>query len=131
MHGRTGGVIVNTAKDARELLVPLFRPREGEKVVALHLDAERRVIATTEEANGSVSEVELPVRAIMADALRFGATGLIVAHNHPSGDPAPSQADLDATRILAATAGHLGIELLDHLIVVGGDCRSLRALGLL
>ena len=125
-------MIVNTAKDAADLLVPLFRPREGEKVVALHLDSERRLIATTEGQHGGPGEVELPVRAIIADALRFGASGLIVAHNHPSGDPTPSEADLNATRALAATAVSLGIDLHDHLIVGrGGDCRSLRALGLL
>lgn len=127
-------MIINTAKDAADVLVPLFDPREGEKVVALHLDGVRRLIATTEGVSGSGSgdEVELPVREIISDALRFGAVGLIVAHNHPSGDPAPSEADLGATRLLAATAASLGIALHDHVIVGrDGDCRSLRALGLL
>lgn len=125
-------MFVNTAKDAVDLLVPLFRLPQAEKVVALHLDSERRLIATTEGGQGGADEVELPVRAIIADALRFGAAGLIVAHNHPSGDLRPSAADLSATRALAATACSLGIDLHDHLIVGrDGDCRSLRALGLL
>jgi len=74
----------------------------------------------------------MPIRAIIEDAFRLGTVGLIVAHNHPSGNPNPSEADLAATKELAATAGSLGIQLHDHLIFgAGGDCRSFRALGLL
>lgn len=124
-------MIIHTARDAANLLVPLFDACPHEKVIAAHLDGDRRLICTIEEEGGT-SEVRLPIRAIVGDALRTGASGLIVAHNHPSGDPSPSKADLVATRELAATAGSLGIALHDHLIVGGGgDCRSLHALGLL
>ena len=57
--------------------------------------------------------------------------GWSIAHNHPSGDPSPSRADIEATRRLAEAAAALGIRLHDHLIFAGGDCRSFRALGLL
>ncbi|HEY0626546.1 MAG TPA: JAB domain-containing protein [Allosphingosinicella sp.] len=125
-------MFIRTAKDAADVLAPLFGRLEGEKVVVLHLDIDRRLIATTEGEAGGEDEIELPVRGIIADALRFGSMGLIVAHNHPSGDPTPSGADMDATRILATTADNLGIELHDHLIMgKDGDCRSLKALGLL
>lgn len=124
-------MIIDTARDAADLLVPLFEACEGEKVVAAHLDGERRVIGTS-EASGSAASVPLPIRSIIADAMRLGASGLIVAHNHPSGDPRPSEADLDATRALAIAAEPLGIRLFDHLIVgAAGRCRSLRALGLI
>ena len=99
--------------------------------MAAHLDSEQRLIGTSEAANGSHDQVELPIRAIIEEALRLRSAGLIVAHNHPSGDPHPSEADLRATRELAATAASLGIQLHDHLVVgADGDCRSLRALGL-
>src|SRR5687768_9337453 len=90
-------MIINTARDAADLLERHFVFCEGEKLVAAHLDAERGLIRAIEQAGGAF-EVELSIRAIIADALSLGASGLIVAHNHPSGDPMPSEADLAATR---------------------------------
>jgi DNA repair protein RadC len=124
-------MIINTARDAAALLEPHFASCEGEKLVAAHLDAERGLIRAIEQA-GQADEVDLSIRAIIADALALGASGLIVAHNHPSGDPMPSEADLAATRALAATADSVGIRFHDHLIFgKSGDCRSFRALGLI
>ena len=125
-------MIIGTASDAAKLLIPMFSGCAGEMVVAAHLDREQRLIATITARNGGQDEVELPIRSIIEDAFWLGSAGLIVAHNHPSGDPRPSEADLEATRQLAATAETLGIWFHDHLIVgADGDCRSLRALGLL
>lgn len=124
-------MIIGTAREAANLLIPLFEGCGSEKVVAAHLDPRQRLIRTVEQSGGA-DEIAFPIRSIIGDALRFGAKGLIVAHNHPSGDPTPSAKDVAATRELAATAGRLGIRLHDHLIVCrGGDCRSFRALGLL
>jgi len=129
---QNGRVIIATASDAAALLVPLFGGCAGEKVVTAHLDADQGLIRTSEGRNGGHDQVELPIRSIIEEALRLRSAGLIVAHNHPSGDPQPSEQDLRATRELAATAASLGIQLHDHLIVgADGDCRSLRALGLL
>jgi DNA repair protein RadC len=71
------------------------------------------------------------VRRILEDALRLGAHGMVVAHNHPSGDPQPSADDVASTRELSETAARLGIRLHDHLIFAGGEAVSLRSLGLL
>lgn len=125
-------MIIHSARDAADLLVPLFASCDGEKVFAAHLDAGQRLIRTVEAGQGEGCEVKLPIRSIIGDALRLGSSGLIVAHNHPSGDAMPSEADLAATRELAAAASTLGIHLHDHLVVgAGGDCRSFRTLGLL
>jgi DNA repair protein RadC len=125
-------MIIGTASDAASLLIPLLSGCDSEKLVVAHLDADQRLIETIESRSGGHDEVELPIRAIIEDAIRLGSAGIIVAHNHPSGDPQPSQADFAATRELAATAQSLGIQLHDHLIVgADGDCRSFRALGLL
>jgi DNA repair protein RadC len=121
---------VRTAEEAARLLAPVFEGGEGERIAVLHLDGERRLLGITEHPGGA-DEAELPTRALIAEALRLGAEGLIVAHNHPSGDPAPSEMDLRATRILAEVTRRLGIALHDHLIFAGGACRSLRAMGLL
>jgi DNA repair protein RadC len=125
-------VIIGTAQDAAALLVPLFSGCRREKVIAAHLDADMRLIRTRECRHGSRDQVDLPIRSIIKEALRLGSDGLILAHNHPSGDPRPSEEDLRATRELARTAASLDIRFHDHLIVgADGDCRSLRALGLL
>ncbi len=124
-------MIVATARDAADLLAPLFAEAEGEKLAVIHLDAERRMIALDQQPVEAPDEVILPMRAIFAAALRHNAVGMVIAHNHPSGDPEPSRADIEATRRLVETAANLGIRLHDHLIFAGGDCRSFRQLGLL
>jgi DNA repair protein RadC len=125
------GVILITPQSAADLLAPYFAAREGEAVAVLHLDSEFRLIATTFSQAGAADGVDLPVRDILAAALRMGAAAIIIAHNHPSGDPAPSEEDLRATRRLADAASAAGIRLADHLVVAGGDWRSFRELGLL
>jgi DNA repair protein RadC len=122
---------IATFRDAAPLLAPFFAEAEEERVVAMHLDAERLLLGVTLEQVGGRDDVELPVRSIVAAALRLGAAGVIVAHNHPSGDPEPSAADKDATRRLADALRPVGIRLLDHIVFAGGDCRSMAALGLL
>jgi len=124
-------MFIRTAKDAAALLSPMLAHGAEEMVVTAHLDARHRLIAVTVEEPGQCATVELPVRAILAVALRLGANSLVIAHNHPSGDPTPSQADRDATRALAEAARAVGIRLQDHLILAGDDCRSFRALRLL
>ncbi len=124
-------MIVDTARAAADLLSPLFAGAAGEKLAVLHLDAERRLIALEEHDVSGREEIELPMRAIFAAALRDKARGMIIAHNHPSGDPRPSRADKAATRRLAETADALGIILHDHLIFAGAECSSFRQLGLL
>ena len=120
-----------SARDAADLLAPLFADAGGEKLAVLHLDRERRLLAVDAWPVAEADEIVLPIRAIFAAALAHDAAGLIIAHNHPSGDPRPSRADKAATRRLAQTADALGIVLHDHLIFAGGECASLRQLGLL
>ena len=122
---------VATARAAADLLAPHFAGVEGEKLAVLHLDDEQRVLGVEEHDAAGPGTVDLPIRAIFKRALALDAAGLVIAHNHPSGDPTPSEADIQATRRLAATAEALGIRLHDHLIFAGGDCVSFRALGLL
>jgi DNA repair protein RadC len=123
-------IVIRTAADAAALAEPLLASVEGERIVVLHLTGDRRVISVA-EYEGEAAHADLPMRRIMAEALRLGSEGLVVAHNHPSGDPEPSAADLSATRELTATVRSLGIALHDHLIFAGGEWRSLRQMGLL
>ena len=120
-----------TARDAADLLAPLFADLGGERLVVLHLDHGRCVLAVDQHPVAGADEIVLPLRAIFTAALGHQAVGMVIAHNHPSGDPRPSRADKAATRRLADVAGALGIALHDHLIFGGGECLSFRELGLL
>ena len=124
-------MIIDTVAQAADLLTPIFAESESEAVAVLHLGRNRRLIAITVEEPGSQDEVELPIRSILANALRLGASAIVIAHNHPSGDPSPSSADESATRALASAAAAVDIQLHDHLIFARTDCRSFRRLGLL
>jgi DNA repair protein RadC len=81
--------------------------------------------------DGGTCEAALPIRAIIADAAVHGSAGVILAHNHPSGDPEPSVADCRATRRLASAAEALDCAVVDHLVVAGDEWTSFRRLGLL
>ena len=123
--------IVRTARDAAELVRPMFVELRAEKLAVLHLDGERRLLGLAEGEMEAEAEINLPVRSIVADALKFGSAGLVLAHNHPSGDESPSAADVETTRRLAVVLAELGIALHDHLVFGGGRISSFRALGLL
>ena len=120
---------IDTARDAADLIAPRLEHCLNERLIVLHLDGERRLIRTT-EVEGCELDVALPIRLIVAAALDCDARGLILAHNHPSGDPEPSEADRQETRRLAEVTAPLGIAVHDHLVFGGGDCRSFRAMGL-
>jgi DNA repair protein RadC len=106
-----------------------FRPFE--QVRAIYLNAKLRLIRDEVVSLGCVSEAPVFVRPILKRALDLGASGVILAHNHPSGDPTPSDADLEATRALSRAAAALDLKLLDHIILARGEWTSLRARGLL
>jgi len=122
---------IATLSDAEPLLAPFFADVAEERVIAVHLRQDLTLLAVTFEQAGERDEVPLPIRAIAASALRLDAAALLIAHNHPSGDPAPSAADEAATRRLADALRPLGVRLLDHIVFAPGGCRSMAAMGLL
>ena len=81
--------------------------------------------------DGDEAGAKFPLRDIIRDAAHHGSAGLVLAHNHPSGDPRPSESDCRATRRLAAAAEALDCAILDHLIFAGEECMSFRRMGLL
>ena len=80
---------------------------------------------------GDHSEAAVPVREIIVTAARLESSGIVMAHNHPSGDPRPSDSDCRLTRRLATAAEAIDCTVLDHLIFAGTECTSLRQLGYL
>ena len=101
-----------------------------ESLWVVHLDDESRCVHLSRH-QGDASGVAFPLRTIVIDAAEHGSAAILLAHNHPSGDPRPSDCDIRATRRLATAADALGCRLLDHLVFAGPECRSMRRLGLL
>ncbi|HEV2818039.1 MAG TPA: DNA repair protein RadC [Allosphingosinicella sp.] len=102
-----------------------------ERVRVLFLNSRNMLIANEAMWEGSVDESAVYIREIMRRALDLHATAIIVVHNHPSGDPSPSQQDIRLTRDLAEAGRHLKITLHDHLIIGAGGESSLRSMGLI
>lgn len=112
----------------------LFAPLGGEatEVAAFaYLGAGQRLLGLRHIRSARFDRLDLPIRDIAADALAFGAEAVVMAHNHPSGDATPSQADREATRLLARALATLDMRLIDHLVIARGDAQSFRCLGLL
>jgi DNA repair protein RadC len=101
-----------------------------ETLRVVHFDRSKIVLAIN-HYRGDPMRVVMPLRAIIADALRLGSAGLLLSHNHPSGDPTPSQADVSATQRLVRAALALDICVHDHLIIANSRVVSFRAVGLL
>ena len=101
-----------------------------EHLFVAHLDGESRCLHLSRFA-GDETGAEFPIREIVADAAAHGSAGIVLAHNHPSGDARPSDADKRVTRRLAAAAEALDCAVLDHLVFGGRDVSSLRQLGYL
>ncbi|MCH4892165.1 MULTISPECIES: RadC family protein [unclassified Sphingomonas] len=102
-----------------------------ERFRVLHLNTRNMLIRDELMSEGSIDEAPVYVREVIRRAIDFGSAALILVHNHPSGDPTPSRADIDLTRRIADAARPLGITLHDHLIVGASGHSSLRTLGLL
>lgn len=116
---------VVSSRDAVLLLDDLRRlPRE--EVVVLLLDARHRPLGREVVARGSLNASRLQPRDVLAPALRADAAAVIVAHNHPSGDPSPSRADRLVTNALRDAAALMGVALLDHIIVSATGHHSFR-----
>ena len=101
-----------------------------ESLWVAHLDDEARCLHVSRH-QGTDESTQFPLRAIIADAAIHGSAGIVVAHNHPSGDARPSDSDFRATRRLAVAAEALDCTLIDHLVFGGNKCTSLRRLGFL
>jgi DNA repair protein RadC len=105
--------------------------RDIEEFRILFLDRKNVLIADEPQARGTVDHVPVYVREVVKRALELNASALILVHNHPSGDPSPSQADIDMTRRIKAGLDAVGVTLHDHLIVGKSREASFHAMGLL
>lgn len=123
--------VIRTPADVAEPLLDDMAALEREELRVLLLDTKNVVTARRTVYRGNLAGSSVRVGEVFRDAVRALAAAVVVVHNHPSGDPAPSGEDLRITAELTAAGRLLDIELLDHVIVGRGRWTSLRALGVL
>jgi DNA repair protein RadC len=109
--------------------VMAFEEREQFRI--LFLDKKNALIADEVQQTGTVDHTPVYPREVIRRALELSATAIVLVHNHPSGDPTPSRADIDMTRLIIETAKPLGISVHDHVIVGKKKHASMRALALI
>lgn len=129
-HPPPGEVWLRDLSDAEQ-----FFARMGietrEMAAFAFVDSGSRLLGVHYTKSPARGTVRVSLRDVAADALAFGATGVVMAHNHPSGNCQPSAVDLATTRNLARGLLPLGVRLLDHIVIADGDCFSFRRSGLL
>ncbi len=102
-----------------------------EQFRVLYMDKKNHLIVDEAQQRGTVDHAAVYPREVVKRALEVGASALILLHNHPSGDPSPSPADIDVTLKVMEAARPLGIKIHDHLIITRSSYSSLKSLGLI
>lgn len=127
--GRSKTNLLVTTADILSQLWDIASHRQ-EHFVVLSLDTGRKLITKRTVFIGTINSVIAHPREIYAGAIADMAAGIVVAHNHPSGDPTPSKQDIATTQQLIAAGQILGVELYDHIIVAGKQHYSFAANGM-
>ena len=126
-----GRTVIRTADDVAALLMPRFRYELRESFLAILLSTKNHVLKTAVISIGSLNASIVHPRELFREAINASAASVILAHNHPSGDPAPSAEDIELTRKLAEAGQLLDIPVLDHIILGDGKYVSLKEKGIL
>lgn len=117
------GLSFSQPKTIAEYYMEELRHKQQEELICMMLDTKNHLLGEEMVFKGTVNSSLVSPREIFLAALSYRAVGILLVHNHPSGDPAPSRADLDFTKSVQRAGDLLGIPLLDHIII--GDCRYL------
>jgi DNA repair protein RadC len=130
-----GEIIGRKVLDSWGTVLAYCRAAQGfddrERFRILFLDKKNQLIADEVQQEGTVDHTPVYVREVVKRALELSASALILVHNHPSGDPTPSRADVDMTRMIAEVAKPLGVVIHDHIIVGRSGHASLKTLKLI
>lgn len=119
------GVRIGHPTDASNIFLPLMLP-DRETLVAMYLDANRRVINAQRIAIGGLDYVTCEPKLVFRPAVLCDASFILIAHNHPSGNPTPSAQDIETTKAIEVCARVLGITFVDHLVLTtSGKYRSI------
>ncbi|MHC1758002.1 MAG: DNA repair protein RadC [Negativicutes bacterium] len=127
----TERVIIRTPDDVAALLMPRFRYETKESFIAILLSTKNHVLKTPVISVGSLNASIVHPRELFREAINASAAAVILAHNHPSGDPAPSPEDVSLTRKLLEAGKLLDIPVLDHIVLGDGKYISFKEKGIL
>ena len=122
--------VVKTPEDVENLVRTKLKGKKKEYFLVLSLDTRGKLIKTSEVSVGSLDSSIVHPREVFKEALTASAASVIFVHNHPSGDPEPSEDDIKLTKRLTDAGNILGIDVLDHVITGDDDFRSLKREGL-
>lgn len=123
--------VIRSPQDVHSLLSPELRYEGKEHFKALLLDTKNQVIRIRTISIGSLNASLIHPRELFREAIMAASASVIVAHNHPSGDPTPSHEDIEVTKRLLAAGKVIGIDVLDHVVVGDGKFVSLKERGLM
>jgi DNA repair protein RadC len=123
--------VIGSWKKLLDYLRIAMAEEKTEQFRLLFLDNKNALIADEQQQRGTVNHTPVYPREVVKRALELGASAIILVHNHPSGDPTPSQDDIAMTKEVAAAADKLGIAVHDHIIIGRKGHASLRTLGYL
>lgn len=121
---------IKAPADAAQMLMLEMGILEQEEVRALLLDTRNRVLSMSQIYKGSLNTANMRIAEVFKPAIRANCASIIVAHNHPSGDPAPSADDVKVTRTLVEAGKLLDIDVLDHIVIAQNRYVSLKERGL-
>lgn len=116
-----GGTALSHISSARKLFAAKLENRAQEVFAVAYLDSKNKLIGYREITSGTINSSLVHPREVFGPAVSIGAVSIIIGHNHPSGDPLPSNEDNAVTKRLYNAGSILGIPLLDH-IIIGNDC---------
>lgn len=120
-------VVDHTSSQLARYLATTLGSEQREVLVAIYVDGEGRYLAEERMGSGAIDAVEVQLRPIAERAFELAASGVLLAHNHPSGDARPSRLDRESTQRIAGILGHLDIRLVDHLVIGRGSVFSIAA----
>jgi DNA repair protein RadC len=121
---------IHSPADAAEILQHSMSALEQEELRVVLLDTRNRIVSVETIYRGSVNSSQVRISEVFKAAIRRNATSIIIAHNHPSGDPTPSPEDIAVTRAFVQAGKLLDIEVLDHLVIGMNRWISLKERGL-
>lgn len=127
----TGRSVISSWSQLLDYCRTSLAEEPGERFRVLFLDRKNKLISDELQQRGTIDHAPVYPREVVKRALELGATALILVHNHPSGDPTPSRADIEITREVRDAAKALGIAVHDHIVVGRSGTASMRALNLI
>lgn len=123
------GEEMETDDDCRRILTEQLSALDKEAVYILCMDAKRKLLACKKVCEGNVNSTNISIRKIMEIALRFNASSVVLAHNHPSGFAMPSPEDIQTTAKISKTLREVDVVLVDHIVVAENDYVSMLQSG--